>query len=543
MKTMKSMAALLLTILVLAVSGFPAMAAGTGTKDDPHIGGNNYSRPDDGSIILHKLDISKFEREKAAALIANGTLTAGSTVTYTGNAPTGASLSGSDVVGYYTTSEDAVTQVPVTLSELASLGNILFHLEQVQLISGRQPGSTNPDDYELAPSPIDSYAKTDASGQIAWTGLAYSYYRITEEPNLTASPVGSGRYIVSLPMVDPEDNSKTVDTVHIYPKNRASEAPVIEKDPPKLGDYNGNILSWTIRSQIPASLKPVQGNQSYVITDRMSQGLSYSGNLRVFYKQGGNDVVLSDGSDYTSNAAAGGTSFTVTLQSGGFTKLGNALAGSSIDLDGNGRAILYVTYDTVVNISQGDLENNTNPDNEVELEFTNEDGTDYDDKPDPIVVDKYAAVQLIKKDGANQSVLLPGAKFKIYTALSGSAVDPLSVLKDSLGNELEFTTDANGEFFYGGLGAGTYYIVETAPPTGYKQLTSYTTIVITDADVENNAVKAATVLNYLDNGFTLPSTGGTGTLLFMIGGIALIAAAGTVLFISLKRKKHPNHTK
>lgn len=543
MKTLKSMAALLLTVLLLAVSGIPAMAAGAGTKEDPHIGGNNYPHADAGSIILHKLDISKFEREMAAQLITDGLLNAGSTVTYTGKAPTGASLSGGDIVGYYTTSEDLVTQVPVTLDDLAFLGNILFHLEQVQLIAGRQPGSTDPDDYELSAPGIDSYAKTDTAGQIAWTGLPNSYYRITEEPNLTASPVGSGRYIISLPMVDPEDPSQTVNTVHIYPKNRASQAPIIEKDPPKLGDYNGNILSWTIRSEVPASLKPVQGNQSYVIIDRMSQGLQYSGNLKVFYKQGGSDVELAIGTDYSAPAAPGDTTLTITLLGDGFTKLGDALIAGTIDKDPSGRAILYVTYDTVVNISQDDLENNTDPKNEVQLDFTNEDGTDYTDKPDPIVVEDYAALQLIKKDGANQTIFLPGAKFKIYTALSGSDVDPLSVLKDSLGNELVFTTDSNGKFFYGGLGAGTYYIVETAPPSGYKQLTSYTTITITDTDVEDNAVKEATVLNYLDNGFTLPSTGGTGTILFMAGGIALIVAAAVVLLISMKRKKSPNHTK
>ena len=530
MKRTKKLIIFAITIM-MALQTFilPAYAAGSGTKADPYVGGNNYADADNGSIILHKLDIAKFETEKAKQLVGLGQLSADGTVTYTGNKASGVSLDPSDVVGTYTTSEDT-KKIDVTLTELVSLGNITFHLEQVQLSAGKTPGSTTPGDYEAVTSGIDDYAKTDGSGEISWIGLPNGYYRITEEPNETAQPVEASSYIISLPMVDPADASKTINTVHLYPKNRAADKPIVEKTPPVLSDYNGNILTWTVKSEIPSSLKAEQGVQSYVITDTMSQGITYSGNLSLFYKSGGKNVDLIDDEDYSTTAEAGSTSLSVTLKSDGFTKLGNALSTGHIDSDTNGRKILYMEYDTVINISQEDFEASTTPENDVKLEFTNSDGTDYEDDSETIIVDKFSGLKLIKKDGSDETILLPGAKFKIYTKLSGNAVDTSSVLKDSAGTEIEFTTGANGEFFYGGLGAGSYYIVETAAPAGYKHLTNYTEVTISDADVENNNVKETTVLNYRDNGFSLPTTGGAGTILFIIAGITLITAA-IVLYI------------
>lgn len=529
----KKLAAMLMVLLACAFGmfGMTSLAAGDGSQSSPYVGGHDYQKDDGKSIVLHKLDIAGFEREKAAELIAADLLGAGGTVTYTGNIPTGAVLTGGSIIGSYTTSESS-DQEPVTLAELSSLGNITFRIEQVQLNAGSTPGSTNPDDYALVTDGIDGYAKTDSAGQIIWSGLATSYYRITEEVNETGQPVGPSSYIAAVPMVDPADASKTINTIHIYPKNRASEGPDIVKDQPRPEDFNGNVLSWTIRAEIPANLKAEMGSQHYAVTDTMSAGLSFAGNLKVYYLHGGNEVELTNGTEYTSDAAAGDTSFTITLTSAGFTLLGGALESGEIDSEG-GRYTLYVTYDTIVNISPEDLEANIDPNNKVTLDFTNSEGTEYKDEPDPVVVD-YAGMKVIKKDGSNETVLLPGAKFKVYTRITGGQVDEASVLKDISGNEIEFTTDAEGQFKYIGLGEGTYYIVETQAPDNYKKLSSYTEIVITADDVEDHIIKEGTVLNYLDNGFTLPSTGGTGTLLITIAGVLLLAAAGAVLIFGRK---------
>lgn len=526
--------------MLFSLYGIPAFAAGDGSLSDPYIGGNDYGNTNEnGSIILNKLDISAFEKTKAEELIQDRALSPNGEVFYKGNAPTGQVLNADDVIGTYTTT-DSSTPVNVTRGELANLGNIIFRIEQVALTSGANPGSGDPDDYDWIFEGIDDYAKTDAVGLIEWTGLPYGYYRITEMPNDSSEQVGINRFIVSVPMVDPENDSVTIDTVYVYPKNRAVSGPIIEKEKPDINDYNGNILTWTIKAEIPATLKTPQGVQSYVITDTMGPGLFYAGNMKVFYKSNENDEPLTPNVDYTVAGSPGDTTFTITLESTAYAKLVGAISGDVFDQDENGRYILYVTYDTVVNISQEDFEDQINPENEVTLDFKNSDGNEYQNKDEPVPVDEFACLKLIKKDGADESILLPNAKFKIYTGLSGQTVDLSTVLKDGAGQELEFTTDANGVFTYNGLGAGDYYLVETAAPNGYKKLNQYTKITISETDVQNNEVLEATVLNYLDNGFTLPTTGGEGTIPFIVLGVALIVTGGLVIFVMKRRQRFDN---
>lgn len=533
MRIKRSVLTMVLTLLLLATFSVPVFAAENGTQANPYVGGHNFNSVDAGNILLHKLDIASFETNKANELIAVGTLSAGGTVTYTGNVPVGAALSNTDVVGTYVTSDTPGAKVNVTLGELAALGNITFHIEQVKLIAGGTPGSVTPDDYEPLTGGIDSYAVTDSTGLINWAGLPKGYYRVTEQVNDTASPVDSGRYIVSLPMVDPANPSQTINTVHMYPKNRANMGPVIVKEEPGAGDFNGNIVSWTIKSEIPASLKAAQGKQQYVITDTMSNGLTYAGNLKVYYLSGGQKVQLLENDDYSATATLGGTSLVVTLAGPGYAKLHAAMP-SALDKDVSGRYVLYVTYDTVVNISEADLLANRDPENDVKLNFTNSDGTSYEDDPDPIILQGYASLRLTKKDGSDENILLPGAQFKVYTKLAtgGTAVDESSVLKDATGAELVFTTDSNGKFLYSGLAAGNYYIVETVAPTGYKKLSNFTTVTISENDVLGNITKEVTVLNYRDNGISLPSTGGAGTMMFVLVGVVLISMAGIVFLAS-----------
>ena len=83
----------------------------------------------------------------------------------------------------------------------------------------------------------------------------------------------------------------------------------------------------------------------------------------------------------------------------------------------------------------------------------------------------------------------------------------------------------------------TYYLVETAPPSGFKQLTGQTPVTITEGNVLANDIIEATVYNYLDNGFSLPSTGGPGTMLFIAGGLVLIGAAGLLFMLWARRRR------
>ena len=550
---MKKLKEIVICVLTLALmSGFvtPAFAA-DGSAADPYIGGNDLLSPDAMSITIHKYDISSFERAKAAELIAAGSLAAGETVSYTpGDNPTGVQLSSSDIVGTYKTSVQNSQDIDVTLAEITSLGDVIFRIEEVKPKAGKTPGSNNVDDYEATGS-VNEYAKTDNNGIVAWTGLPKGHYRITEPANDTGSPLGPNSYIISVPMIDPADNTKLLDEVHLYPKNTTSPAPIIVKEKPSANDFNGNVVTWTIKSQIPETLQKDKGLQEYVISDTLGTGLTYKGNLKVYYlspadSSGGSatEVVLESGKDYTVDAALDGSSLKVSLDADGFTKLGEALAANKIDKDANNRFLLYVVYDSIVNISESDFQNNVMPTNEVSLDFTNSDGHSYNDGPPPTTLDKYAGLHVFKKDGANNSILLSGAEFKIYTALESDnqTVAAASVLRDAAGNEIVFTTDSQGEFFYGGLGEGKYYIQETKPPVNYKALAGPTTVEITSNDTDNQEVVEATLFNYRDNTFSFPQTGGMGTLVFTVLGLALSVTAG-ILFASAKKSSHKDTTK
>lgn len=177
-----------------------------------------------------------------------------------------------------------------------------------------------------------------------------------------------------------------------------------------------------------------------------------------------------------------------------------------------------------------------------------------------------------KVDSVSKAAL-PGAKFKLLNSdKSMAAVIENGIVTDwaaAATGGTEITTDDDGKFTIKGLDSeDTYYIKEIEAPAGYNMLTEEVAVTITmtgmNANGTYNYVKDDGTLAYgnlnsstfggtavtespagsgvvagnIENakGPTLPSTGGMGTTLFVLGGGCMAGLAGIYL-ISKKRSK------
>ena len=139
---------------------------------------------------------------------------------------------------------------------------------------------------------------------------------------------------------------------------------------------------------------------------------------------------------------------------------------------------------------------------------------------DTVMVRTYA-IKVFKYDQVTNAGL-PGAQFALYQ-------------KDDEGNitnSQSLTSDADGYVRIDGLDAGTYYLKEAVAPDGYmrseKELTIEVNYTTSGADYTVEAQFA---------NIQIPHTGGTGTMMYTIGGIAIIALAGALLFVYRKNRK------
>ena len=100
-----------------------------------------------------------------------------------------------------------------------------------------------------------------------------------------------------------------------------------------------------------------------------------------------------------------------------------------------------------------------------------------------------------------------------------------------------------GKFNIIGLDAGKYVLSETKTPEGYNTVAD-TTIEIKAEHKLNETVPTVTLTNSkgLANdlvdmpGSNLPSTGGMGTALLYVAGIAVFMLAGAILVMALRRR-------
>lgn len=202
-------------------------------------------------------------------------------------------------------------------------------------------------------------------------------------------------------------------------------------------------------------------------------------------------------------------------------------------------------------------------------------GGSYNDKPMPnVTFALYRKVEPAEWNNGNK-VTIAGQEYTKKGAVPGDTAVKLGlattesetwvqIYHDAKGKELEATTDDKGIVEYKGLPSGTYKFIETKTLDKYNLLTSpvdaklslsYTTKWTDTSTYDENGNltnhKSDTVEYKNGNavvtnpnaviqvvnrsGFTLPVTGGFGTLLFSGIGVLLVLAGVAVLF-SMKKK-------
>ena len=341
---------------------------------------------------------------------------------------------------------------------------------------------------ENKPDGINGTEISASNGQAATGEIADGYY-------LIESNVGGNLVLATTDLVIVEKNA--------YPgvKKTASDA--------DLSAQIGKPVQFTLTVDVPAG-----SNQQIVLTDTMSDGLSF---VRI-------DSVQADGKDvaYTLDPKEPGEddkTFTVTFKKDTVTALVADKEAKKIEIIYTARVNKAAVVGTASNAEDGN-------ENEIVLKYGNE----FVSVPDKVYIDTQS-FKLLKYDSEDETKTpIKGAVFELR--LEGTALE-LVKEKDTvyrIADEDEdeevvteiITVDGTAITIKGVDGDVEYTLVETAAPEGYNKLAEPLTII---PDKENTAVVEAEN----SKGVVLPSTGGTGTTIFYVLGSILVIGAGIVL--------------
>lgn len=152
------------------------------------------------------------------------------------------------------------------------------------------------------------------------------------------------------------------------------------------------------------------------------------------------------------------------------------------------------------------------------------------------------AIKINKYRAGEPTTKLAGAKFDLYRTVypgeTGVTIPHTSIQGIKL--EGDKVTAADGSVTFDKYEANDdnydYYLVETQAPSGYNLLDNAVKVNFTDDDVAmTDGVYTVKVEN--TSGIQLPITGGTGTVIFTVVGIALMVGAVVLLVVSRKKSK------
>lgn len=372
---------------------------------------------------------------------------------------------------------------------------------------------------------------TEATATVTDPGLYYVY--CTSKP---AKVTGVQSSLASLPYFDGKNYVSVDQTEYNLAEKVSTSSVSVDKTADKtyVGD-NNKTVTYTLTASTAGSID----NQlkKYAIVDTMDEGLTFNENSVVVKYDGtgdaltlGTDYSIEKNHPYTGKNGEATATFAVVFKS--------ATLASEKFYDAEK---VVVTYTADLN-EKAKL--NTAIRNTDGLVYGNDAETNFESGKNSPDVFTYG-IKVVKVNGNDTTQKLPKAKFQIFT--DPEAKTPLTVKVDDKNVNVVAETGDNGEAIFVLEGTTTtfkfdatqtYYAKEIAAPADYNLNSSVFKVNI-DKSKEYTFVGNVTVdgnnavANYP---VTVPKTGGMGTMMFYVGGAALIVCAGVLLFV-LKRKK------
>lgn len=433
--------------------------------------------------------------------------------------------------------------------------------------------------------------ETDAAGHTSAENLEQGLYlvvetRVPENVTSTCNP-----FFVSLPMTTVDGAAWNYD-VTVYPKNQTGN-PTLDKtvreSKNSTGKNNGSltdigdgyahtatasvgdVVDYQIISTLPTITSKATSLSEYTYVDTMSKGIRYNKQDVVieFFKDTGctDKITTWDETSSKFTVAYDDTANTMTIRmtEAGLTEINEATTVYTDSVKrGYSDCTMRITYAATLT-ADAQMGDKDNP-NEVVLTWKRTNTTYFDTLNDCCHVYTYG-IDVLKQFSDN------GGKVQNVKFLLHNDTDDVYViadLKDGVyyakgfaakkADATTFVPNAQGHVVVKGLEDDTYSLTETATDKGYILLKEAVKIVITTKEngaceqcgaklptatgtvngkaasmTEGNAIVPLTVIN--NPGFDLPKTGGYGTWMFTIGGVALLGAAAFIVVKSRKRNE------
>lgn len=433
--------------------------------------------------------------------------------------------------------------------------------------------------------------ETDAAGHTSASDMEQGLYlivetRVPENVTSTCNP-----FFVSLPMTTIDGAAWNYD-VTVYPKNQTGN-PDLEKtvreaknstgkNTGSLTDITdgyahtatasvGDTVDYQVISTLPTITSKASSLSEYTYVDTLSKGLRYNKNDVVieFFKDAGCTGKIAtwavNSGKFTVAYDAAANTMTIRMTDTGLSEINEAATVYTDSVKrGYSDCTMRITYAATLT-ADAQMGDTDNP-NEVELTWRRTNNTYFDTLKDCCHVYTYG-IDILKQFSDNGGDLR-NVKFKLRNDTDDVYVvadqkDGVYYAKGIATKKADatiFVPNSSGHIVVKGLEDDAYSLTEIATDKGYVLLKEAVKIVIKTSEngqcekcgaklltasatvngkdvtmTEGNAIVPLTVVN--NPGFDLPKTGGYGTWMFTIGGVALLGAAA---FIVIRSRKHKN---